>query len=85
MLNPNIKVGDATFLKDGGDPIGAVHQLSPGGRQEFVMYVENAGDFIVPFAAIIAVHFEKIILDASRLDAKLRTAIGHAHDNAAPE
>jgi hypothetical protein len=85
MLNPNVKVGDATFLKDGGNPIGAVHQLSPGGRPEFVIYVENAGDFVVPFSAIRAVHFGKIILDMTRLDTKLRAAIGHAHDNEAPD
>lgn len=80
MTKPDIKVGDATFLKDGGSPVGAVHQLSPSGRPEFVIYVENAGDFVVPFAAVKAVHFEKIILDAAQLDAKLRAAIGHIHD-----
>jgi hypothetical protein len=85
MQNPNIKVGDATFLKDGGDPIGAVHRLSLDGRPVFVIYIENAGDFVVSFDAIKAVHFEKIVLDVTQLDPKLRAAIGHAHDAEAPE
>jgi hypothetical protein len=85
MLNPDINVGDVTFLRDGGNPIGTVHQLSPDGRPEFVIYVENGGDFVVPFVAIQAVHFGKIILDVHRLNGKLRAAIGHAHDHEAPE
>ena len=84
MPIPDIKVGDAAFLKDGGNPIGAVHQVSPNGRPEFVMYVENAGDFVVPFTAIKGVHFEKIVLDVARLDAELRAAIAHAHDAESP-
>lgn len=81
MENPDIKVGDATFLKDGGTAIGAVHRLSPEGRPEFVIYIENAGDFVIPFSAIKTVHFDKIILDAEKLDGKLRATIAHEHDN----
>ena len=85
MTTSDIKVGDAVFLRDGSDAIGAVHQMLPGGRSELVIYVENAGDFVVPFTAVKAVHFQKVILDVSRLDKKLRSAIGHAHDAETPD
>ncbi len=80
MQNPEIKIDTAAFLRDGGDPVGAVRQVSPGGRAEIVLYVENAGDFVVPMTAVKAVHFDKVILEAALLSPKLRAAIGHAHD-----
>ena len=85
MRKHDVKVGFAAFLRDGGDPVGAVHQVSPNGRAELVIYVENAGDFVVPYSAVKDVHFDKVILDVTRLDAKLRAAIGHAHDAETPE
>ena len=85
MQNLDIKPGQAAFLKDGGDPAGAVHQVRPGGRAEIVIYVERAGNFIVPLSAVKAVHFDKVLLDVTKLDAKLRAAIGHAHDEESPQ
>ena len=85
MQNLEIKLSQAVFLKDGGDPVGAVHQVRPGGRPEIVIYVERAGDFIIPLTAVKHVHFDKVILDATKLDAKLRAAIGHAHDDETPQ
>ena len=85
MQFTDIKVGSAVFLKDGGSPIGSVHQLSQHGRREFVIYVENAGDFIIPYTAVKSLHFGKIILDVDQLDPKLRTAIAHVHDAETPE
>jgi hypothetical protein len=80
MRHEQVQVGYAVFLKDGGDPVGSVHQVFPVERSQFVVYIENAGDFLVPFSAVKATHFEKVILDAQRLDADLRAAIQHAHD-----
>jgi hypothetical protein len=57
-----------------------VRQVAPGGRQEVVIYVENAGDFNVPLDAVEAVHAQKVILTRDKLDKKLRQAIAHAHD-----
>jgi hypothetical protein len=45
-----------------------------------VIYVENAGDFVVPISAVEAVHSQKVILDCGKLERRLRQAIGHAHD-----
>ena len=81
MRPQDIKIDDVVFLSDGGDPIGAVRRIMAGGRGELVIYIENAGDFTVPFAAVKDVHFGKVILDPEKLDAKLRQAIGHLHDS----
>jgi hypothetical protein len=67
------------YAHDGDVAFGAVRQLAPDGRPEIVVYVENAGDFVVPLSAVQDVHDEKVIVDCGKLDRKLREAIGHAH------
>ena len=79
-----IEVGYQTFVSDGEVAFGAVRQVAPRGRPELVIYVENAGDFVVPLAAVEAVHAHKVILDSGKLDRELREAIGHAHDAEEP-
>jgi ribosomal 30S subunit maturation factor RimM len=79
-----IEVGYQVFVTDGGEEVGAVRQVAPDGQPEIVIYVENAGDFVVPFAAVKAVHFQKVILDCDKLEPHLRRAIGHAHDSEEP-
>lgn len=78
---PLIEVGYQVFARDGGEEFGAVRQVIPGGRPEIVVYVENTGDFVIPLAAVVAVHSQKVIVDVGQLDERLRVAIGHAHDN----
>jgi len=51
-----------------------------GHRPQIVVYVENAGDFVVLPHAIKAVHDQKVILDLAAVDVSLRNAITHAHD-----
>ena len=80
MKQPQIKEGYATFLADGKVPFGAVRKIAPDGRDELVIYVENAGEFTVPMTAVEVVHSEKVILNRDHLGAELRDAIGHAHD-----
>ena len=80
-----IEVGYQTFVPDGDVAFGAVRQVAPEGRPELVIYVENAGDFVVPFAAVDAVHAHKVVLNCDRLDRDLRRAIGHAHDAEEPD
>ena len=75
-----IEVGYQAFVSDGGEEFGAVREVSPNGRPELVIYVENAGDFVVPLSAVEAVHSQKGILDCGKLERRLRQAIGHAHD-----
>jgi hypothetical protein len=83
-MKDNIEVGFQTFVSDGGEEFGAVRAVAPGGRSELVIYVENAGDFVVPLDAVEAVHSGKVILTCAKLERRLRQAIGHAHDAEKP-
>ena len=83
-MRENIEVGYQTFVSDGGEEFGAVRQVAPHGRPELVIYVENAGDFVVPLEAVEAVHAQKVIVDCGKLEQRLREAIGHAHDAEEP-
>ena len=76
-----IEIGFQVFIADGGEEVGAVRDVTHDG---LVIYVENAGDFRVPLAAVEAVHSQKVILTCSKLSGSLRRAIGHAHDAEVP-
>lgn len=65
------------FVHDGDKAFGAVREVR---RNGIVVYVENAGEFTIPFAAIRDVQSEKVVLDCGRLDPVLKRAIGHAHE-----
>jgi hypothetical protein len=78
--NEPIQEGFEVFVSDDDKAFGAVRQLRPHGRAEFVVYVENAGDFAIPLGAVTAVHAQKVIVDCDKLAHSLRKAIGHAHD-----
>jgi hypothetical protein len=80
-MRDKIEVGYQTFVSDGDAEFGAVREVLPHG---LVVYVENAGEFRVPLAAVHAVHSKKVILDCNKLDPALRRAIGHAHDAEVP-
>jgi hypothetical protein len=84
IMQEEIAVGDQVYAVDGGEVFGAVRHVAPHGRPELVIYVENAGDFVVPLDAVEAVHAQKVIVNCSKLDARLREAIGHAHDAEEP-
>jgi hypothetical protein len=84
MTLPNIQIGFQVFVSDGGQEVGAVRQVAPFGRPELEIYVENAGDFVVPLTAVASVHDNKVVLDCKKLEAKLRRAVGHAHDAEEP-
>src|SRR5215510_14874272 len=59
IMRENIEIGYQTFVSDGGEEFGAVRQVAPHGRPELVIYVENAGDFVVPLDAVEAVLHRK--------------------------
>ena len=44
-----------------------------------VIYVENAKDFPVPGAAVVAAHDGKVVLDGTKLEASMLDAIRTAH------
>jgi hypothetical protein len=79
MVNEQIQEGFEVFVSDADKPFGAVRRVTPHGRPELVIYVENAGDFTVALSAVTAVHSQKVIVDCDRLDQRLRKAIGRAH------
>jgi hypothetical protein len=80
MKREQIRNGSEVFISETGKPFGAVRQVSPDGRPELVIYVENSGEYIVPLSAVSAVHEQKVVLSVAKLDKRLRAAIGHAHD-----
>lgn len=80
MADEAIKEGFEVFLADGDRPFGAVRSIARHGSRELRIYVQNAGEFTVPGSAVSAVHAQKVILDATKLDKRLRAAIRHAHD-----
>jgi hypothetical protein len=79
-----IEEGFDVFVHDGEKAFGAVRRVSPHGRPEIVVYVEGAGDFVVPLGAVKDAHSEKVILDGAKIDAKLKAAIAHAHGREDP-
>jgi hypothetical protein len=83
-MREDIKVGYQAFVSDGGEEFGAVRQVSPNDGPVLVVYVENAGDFLVPLEAAASVHAQKVVLECGKLDMRLRRAIGHAHDAEKP-
>jgi hypothetical protein len=76
-----IEIGYQAFVSDGGEEFGAIRDVQV---DRLVVYVENAGDFTVPLSAVEAVHSQKVVFSCNRLDARLREAIGHAHDAEQP-
>ena len=79
----DIQVGYQLYAAEGGEEFGAVRGITPD-RSGVMIYIENAGDFIVGLDAIRSVHDQKVIVDANRLDEKVRNAIAHAHDAEEP-
>ena len=80
----SIQVGFQVFDRDGGEELGAVRDVCPGGRLELLVNIENAGDHCIPLDAIVDVHSEKVVVDATRLAPQVRHAIAHAHDAERP-
>jgi hypothetical protein len=80
-MTENIEEGFMAFLADGADGIGAVREV---GTTSIVIYVENAGEFVVPLSAVKDVHSEKVILDPDLLDGTLLAAVKHSHDGEDP-
>jgi len=64
------------FLHDGDVAVGAVRGMS---GNDLIIYIENAGDFTLPRSVVKDVHEHKVILDGSKLDARVHAAIGRAH------
>jgi hypothetical protein len=79
----HIEIGFQVYAVEGGEEFGAVRGFMPQ-TNSLVIYIENAGEFVIPLEAIQAVHDGKVIVNIERLDARVRTAIAHAHDREEP-
>jgi hypothetical protein len=84
MTTEPIQVGFDVFVHDGEKSFGAVRQVRPGRKPEIIVYVENAGDFVVPLSAVKSVESEKVVLNSALLDPALKQAIDRAHKGEDP-
>lgn len=75
-MTQKIRIDQPVFLHDGDVAIGAVQDITP---DHIEIYIENAGDFPIPHAAVKDVHFDKVVLDSTKLDKKVLAAIARAH------
>jgi hypothetical protein len=80
-MTERIEEGFMAFLSDGSEGIGAIREVT---STALVVYVENAGEFVVPLSAVTDVHSQKVILNPQLLDKAMLAAIGHAHDREDP-
>lgn len=80
-MHEKIREGFDVFLHDGEKSFGAVRQVR---TNAILVYVENAGDFEIPFSAVKDAESGKVILNGAHLDAKLKEAILHAHSGEDP-
>ena len=76
-----IAEGFDVFVHDGAKAFGAVRRIHAHG---ITVYIENAGDFEIPFSAIKDAESEKVILDSAKIDPKLKEAIRRAHSGEDP-
>ena len=83
-MREQIQVGHMVFVADGEDGVGSVREIRHD-RAELLIYIENAGDFVLPLSAIDDVHSDKVILNFDRLDIRVRDAIRHARDSEDPD
>lgn len=79
----SIEVGALVFVADGEDGIGSVRRLLPE-ENALLVYIENAGDFIIPARGVRAVHSGKVMLDLGQLPRQVLEAIGHARRSEYP-
>lgn len=81
-MQERIEVGQMVFVADGGVGVGAVRET---GRDEFVVNIQNAGDYVLPLSAVRDVHSGKVLLDLDRLEPAVVEALRHVHDAESPE
>lgn len=74
----HVSVGDHVFLDNGDEEVGAVRQVA---KDHLVVYIENAGDFVVRGNHVKSAHDGKVILDPTTVDPQLIQAAKKAHEH----
>jgi hypothetical protein len=72
-----VQVGDQLFFDEGGEEIGAVRKVA---ADHLVVYIEAAGDFVVPGMWVRAAHNGKVVLDRAKVDERFAAAAATAHE-----
>lgn len=78
MHSLRVSVGDHVFLDRGDEEVGAVRLVA---ADHLVVYIENAGDFIVRGPHVKSAHDGKVILDPETAEPMLLEAARKAHEN----
>lgn len=73
-----VAIDDQVFLANNLEEIGAVRQVT---ADHLVVYIENAGDFIVYGPQVQSAHDGKVVLDPAKVEPKLLEAAQKAHTN----
>ncbi|MGZ6124387.1 MAG: hypothetical protein ACXWLR_05480 [Myxococcales bacterium] len=73
---PPIEVGYQAFASGAEEEFGAVRQVRPG---DLVVYIEDAGDTVIPLSAVSDVIEGKVIVETGKLEEGVRRAIESAH------
>jgi hypothetical protein len=81
-MREQIEVGQMVCVADGSIGVGAVRETR---STEFVVNIQNAGDFVLPLEAVRDVHSGKVVLDLARLSPAVVEALRHVHDAESPE
>ena len=81
-MRQQVEVGHMVFVSDGEMGVGGVREVR---ESEVVVNIQNAGDFVLPMAAIRDVHDGKVVLDLQRLEPQVIEALRHVHDAELPE
>ena len=76
MSSFRVSVGDQVFLDSSTEEIGAVRQV---GEDFLVVYVENAGDFVVRGPHVASAHDGKVVLASKHAEPTLLAAAQQAH------
>lgn len=81
-MRGQVEVGHMVFVAEGQMGVGGVREVR---ADEFVVNIQNAGDFVLPFSAVRGVHDGKVVLDLQRLEPDVVEALRHVHDAELPE
>lgn len=82
-MSERLQEGQMVFVTDGELGVGAVREVRQA-SDEFVVNIQNGGDFVLPLSAVKDIHSGKVILAVDRLPEQVRQALRHPHDAELP-